>query len=106
MQVEISAPDMLIRPMIGTGGLAREQAHAEIQGLLDRGVAGGLIPALTARTWRDGAKDDTVSLGPIIWTIYEHPDSEDPRKAAMVWLDDLAQTMRGAGVQVSIARLT
>lgn len=105
MQVELVTEDALIRPMVGAGGLTREDAHAEIQGLLDRGVAGGLIPAQTAATWRDGAKDDTVYLGPLIWTIYEHPDGEDPRKAAMVWLEDLASTMRGAGVDVGIARL-
>ncbi|MEN3308956.1 MAG: hypothetical protein V7603_5158 [Micromonosporaceae bacterium] len=103
MQVEIVPQDAQIRPMIGPGGLDRDQAVAEIQGLLDRGVADGAIPAQTARTWRAGAKDDTAYLGPLIWTVYEHLDGEDPRKAALAWLEDLATTMRSAGADVQVA---
>jgi hypothetical protein len=100
MQVEFAPADHLIRPMIGPGGMTREQAHAEVQGLLDRHPP--LAPA--AATWRQGAKDDTVYHGPLIWCIYEHPDGEDPRRAALVWLEDLATTMRSAGADVQVAR--
>lgn len=101
MQAEILPEDMLVRPMIGPGGLTRAQAHAEVQGLLDR------LPALadTAAIWRRGAKDDTVYRGVLTWAIYEYPDGEDPRRAAIVWLEDYAQIMRGAGVDVQVAQL-
>lgn len=100
MQVELVAEDLLVRPMIGPGGLTRKQAHAEIQGLLDR------APALaeTAAIWQAGAKDDTVYLGPFTWTIYEY-DGDDPRRGAIVWLDDYAEIVRGAGVDVQVAQL-
>lgn len=99
MQAELVLEDHLVRPMIGPGGLTREQAHAEIQGLLDR------APALaeTAAVWRAGAKDDTVYRGPFTWTIYEYGD--DVRRGAIVWLEDYAQIMRGAGVDVQVAQL-
>ncbi|WP_213451604.1 hypothetical protein, partial [Rhizomonospora bruguierae] len=104
MQVEVSADDLLIRPMIGPGGLTRDEAHAEIQSLLDRSVAAGL-PGEVARTWRRGAKDDTVYAGLLTWTIYEHPDGEDPRRAALAWLEGYAEAMRGMGLDVQVARL-
>ncbi len=99
MQVEIAEQDRIGWPMIGPGGLTREQAHAEIQSILDQ------VPALAA-TWRRGARDDTVHAGPFIWCIYEH-DGVDPQPAALVWLEDLAATMRrvsGADVQVARPR--
>lgn len=100
MQIEFVADDHQFRPMIGPGGQTREQAHKEIQGLLDR------VPqlAMVAATWRRGAKDDTVYAGDLIWCIYEHPAGEDPRKAAIVWMEDLAVTMRAAGVDVQVAK--
>ncbi len=100
MQVEMVPADAMARPTIGSGGLTRAEAHAEVQSILDR------LPTLagTADAWRRGAKDDTVYAGRLIWTIYEHPEGDDPRRAALVWLEDLAQTMRGAGVDVGVAR--
>lgn len=100
MQVELVSADLQARPMIGPGGLTRDQALAQVQDLLDR------APALAgvAATWRRGAKDDTVYAGPFVWTVYEHPDGEDPRRAALVWLEDFAATMRTAGVDVQVAR--
>ena len=81
--------------------MTREQAHTEVQNLLDR------LPnlATTAATWRRGAKDDTVFAGPLVWCIYEHPAGEDPRRSAQAWLDDFAATMRTAGLDVQIAKL-
>jgi hypothetical protein len=100
MQVELVPADNLVRPMIGPGGLTYEQARAEVQSLLDR------VPALagTAAVWRAGARDDTVYCGPFIWAAYEY-DGVDPRRAAIVWAEGLAETMRGAGVDVQVARL-
>lgn len=102
MQVEIIPDDMQMRPMIGPGGLTWDQAHAEIQSILDRTPELGAVAA----TWRRGAADDTLALGLFIWTIYEHPDGEDPRRAALVWLEDMAETMRGAGfTNIGVAKL-
>lgn len=98
MQLQIVAADMLIKPMIGPGGLTRNQAHTEIQNILDQ--AAKLSPGLEeiAATWRRGAADDTVYAGLLTWTIYEHADGDDPRRAALEWLEDYAQTMRAAGL--------
>lgn len=101
MQAEMFPADHQLRPMIGPGGLTWEQAHGEIQGLLD---GGGTKLATAAATWRAGAKDDTVHHGPLIWCIYEHQDGEDPRIAARLWLEDLAQIMREAGADVQVAK--
>jgi hypothetical protein len=63
MQLQIVADDMLITPMIGPGGLSRDQAHTEIQHLLDQATT--LDPGLEeiTATWRRGAADDTVYAG-------------------------------------------
>jgi hypothetical protein len=101
MQVELVPEDCQIRPLIGPGGLTREQAAAEIQSILD----GHPVLAEIAATWRGGATDDTVYAGPFTWTIYEHPDGEDPRRGALVWLEDYAQIMRTAGLDAQVAHL-
>ena len=97
MQVEMLPDDFLIRPTMGPGQLTRAQAVAEIQSVLD----GDSRLAAAAALWRAGAKDDTVHLGPFIWTVYEHDG--DPADAARAWLEDFAQTMRAAGVDVQVA---
>ncbi|MDG4795083.1 hypothetical protein [Micromonospora sp. WMMD1082] len=101
MQVTIEPADSLIRPMIGPGGLTREQAIGQVQSILDRHPH----LATTAGAWRRGAHDDTVYYGPLVWTVYEYPEGEDPRRAALVWLEEYAATMRGAGVDLQVARL-
>lgn len=101
MQVELRPADMLLTSMVGPGGLSRVEAHAEIRGLLDRHPA----LAATAAIWRQGAVDDTVYAGPFTWVIYEHDQGEDPRRAALVWLEDFASTMRAAGLDVTVAAL-
>lgn len=106
MQLELVPADLTIRPMIGPGGLTRAQALAEVQELLDRAAATAPAMAQLAETWRRGAKDDTVYAGPLVWTVYEHPDGDDPRVAALAWLEDYASTMRAAGLtNVQVARL-
>lgn len=109
LQLELSGADMLGRPAIGDGGLTRDQAHAEVQAILDKAAQKNRTLADTAAMWRRGATDDTVyaqtSTGMLVWAIYPHPDGEDPRKAALAWLDDFADTMRAAGLNVGIAKL-
>jgi len=100
MQIQHRPEDQLAHPMIGPGGLTHSGAHAEIQGLLDANPQLGETAAL----WRH-AKDDTVYAGSFIWCLYQHPDGEDPRRAALAWLEDFATTMRSAGVDVGIAHL-
>jgi hypothetical protein len=104
MQIEITPDDRLIRPMIGPGGLTRDQAHAEVAQILARAAEQTPAVAKLAATWKRGAQDDTVFLGLYAWTIYEHQD-DDPTSAALAWLDDYAQTMRQAGLDVQVARL-
>lgn len=102
MQIELVPEDMLARPLIGPGGLTREQAHAEVQSLLDRAPA----LATVAATWRRGAADDTVYAGPFTWTIYPYPAGDDPRRAALEWLEDFVRIMRDAGMpNVSVAKM-
>lgn len=96
--VEIVPDDRLLRPTIGHGDLTRDEAHHEIQAGLDRVPAFNAVAAL----WRRGAQDDTVYWGPYSWAIYEHPAGQDPRLAALAWLEDLAVTMRAAGVDVQV----
>lgn len=106
LQAEIVPDDRMIRPMIGPGSLTRDQAHAEVQALLDR--LGAVSPAMrqAATTWKRGARDDTVYAEVFTWTIYQHPDGQDPRQAAHAWLEDWAQTIRAAGIpDVQVARL-
>jgi hypothetical protein len=106
MQVELVPADMAIKPTIGRGGLTRDQAFTEVQSQLDEAAI--MAPALRsiADTWRRGAADDTVYAGSLIWTIYEHPEDEDPRRAALVWLEDFAAKMRSAGLtNVQVAKL-
>jgi hypothetical protein len=43
-----------------------------------------------------------VYAGPFVWTIFEY-EGDDPRPAAMVWLEDYAATIRAAGVDVQVA---
>lgn len=107
MQCELVSADALLHPLIGHGGLTHEEAHAEIQAILDRVK----LPAVTATAamWRRGAEDDTVYVGTatgmLIWTIYEHPEGEDPRVGALAWLEDFAEIMRGTGMDVLVASL-
>jgi hypothetical protein len=105
MQLEIIPDDLHILPMIGPGGLTREKALAEVQSILDR--AATLAPDLreASALWKRGAKDDTVYSGPFTWTVYEYADGEDPRAGALAWIEGYAQTMRDAGLDISIPRL-
>ncbi len=106
MQIELIPADMRADPTIGPGELTREQALAEIQSILDRSAPLSREFAATAETWRRGAKDDTVYLGPFSWTVYEYEHGDDPRRGALVWLEDYANIMRAAGLtNIGIAKL-
>jgi hypothetical protein len=105
MQIDMRVEDALATPMVGDGGMTREHAHGQVQQLLDRGVEQGVVPARTAALWRGGAKDDTVFFDRFVWTIYEYPDGEDPRKGALAWLEDYARIVREAtGINVGVAK--
>jgi hypothetical protein len=99
MQVEVIPDDRLIRPVLGPDGLTRDEAFSAVQDLLDGQPA---LAPIAAR-WRLGAKDDTVYVGLRCWTIIEY--DSDPRRAALVWLETYAATMRGAGLDVQVAQL-
>lgn len=106
MMLETVPADLMVRPMIGPGAMTREQAHSEVQALLDRIVGDAPDAKPAAETWRAGAVDDTVGWGPFAWTIYAYPAGEDPRVAAIAWIDDYAETIRNAtGLQVGVYQL-
>lgn len=105
MQIELVPADAQMRPLIGPGSLERPAALAEVQSLLDRAGALSTEIRQLAEVWRRGAKDDTVFGGMFIWTVYEHPAGEDPRKAALAWMEDFAATMRTAGVPVQVPKM-
>jgi len=105
MQIELVPADAQMRPLIGPGSLERPAALGEVQSLLDRAGALSAEIRQLAEVWRRGAKDDTVIGGMFIWTVYEHPEGEDPRKAALAWMEDFAATMRTAGVTVQVPKL-
>ena len=99
LQIEINTSTRIVQSTIGPGELSRDQAIAVVQALLDR------FPPLAraAAQWRAGAEDDLVCFGPVAWTVYEHPDGQDPRFAALVWLHDLATAARAAGAHLYVA---
>lgn len=101
IQAEIIPEQRCVRPLVGAGGMSREQAHAEVQALLDR------LPhfATQAAIWRRGAKDNTVYAGPFIWCLYEHPEGDDPRRGAVSWLEDFAAAIRATGQKMQVERL-
>jgi hypothetical protein len=99
MLIEQLFDDRRMKPIIGPGELSREEAHTYVQEALDA------IPELhsTAELWRPGAEDDVVYWGPWIFAIYEHPTGEDPCRAAIEWLEGLADGMRKFGFNVGVA---
>ncbi|MEU8001611.1 hypothetical protein AB0B66_10660 [Catellatospora sp. NPDC049111] len=97
MQAEITPP--AATSMIGQGSMPRDQAHTEVQSLLDR------LPetAETAAAWRWEAKNHTIYLGPFIRALFEHPENEDPQVGAQAWLDDFFRSVRATGAQIEVA---
>jgi hypothetical protein len=110
MQVEISTDDLQVVPAIGPGGVTREIAHRKVLEILER-VAAARSPrwpdfdAGVLDVWRHGAIDDTVTAPPFVWTIYEYPEGEDPRQAAMAWLHEFAAVMASTGLDAQVATL-
>lgn len=111
MLTEYQPADRTARPMIGPGGYTRDQAHAEVQATLDRLAAtnatGAAVFGQLAETWRAGAREDTVYAELFCWTIYEYPAGEDPRRAAVAWLEDFAERMLATGLvdEITVAQL-
>ncbi|ABW10903.1 hypothetical protein Franean1_4367 [Parafrankia sp. EAN1pec] len=100
MQVEIATEDHLLRPMYGLGGLTRAQARAEVQSILDELPT--LAPIAEVRR-RDHAKDDTAFCNQRMWTVYTYAGT-DPLPAARAWLEDLAQALHRAALDLHVAR--
>lgn len=109
MHVELPIRGGKVEPRMGDGGLTRADAHRKVLELLEhvaelRNPAWPRFESEVLGPWRRGAADDTVMAFPFIWTIYEYPEGEDPRKAAVVWLEDLAVTMRAAGTDIEVEK--
>ncbi|MEV4087451.1 hypothetical protein AB0J43_45045 [Nonomuraea fuscirosea] len=93
-----------IEPMIGTGGMTRQEAHAKVQDLLNEMAAQAPVYfAAAVESWQRGAQDDTVHVqlpkGMVLWALYEYPEGQPPERAAMEWIDDFADIMRQGGAQ-------
>jgi hypothetical protein len=100
LTVRLSISDGFGSPVYGTGGYSHEQAHAEMQAIIDR--LAETYPDLmgaASRTWRRGAEDDLVHMstgdGIMCFALYEYPDGEDPVHAALAWLDDFSISTTG-----------
>lgn len=100
MQIQIDGGMLL--PMVSEGGMTRDAARGEVQRQLDA-MAAVLPEAVRIATmWReDRAKDDTVRVGPFMWTLL-HAERGHAVEAATEWLDDFASIMEQAGVSVII----
>lgn len=101
LQLEVVPADLLVRPVVGPGGLTREGALAEVQSILDQASLLNSAMVVTAGLWRRGAKDDTVYFSRFAWAVFEH-DGEDPMPAARAWLEDYVEILRSAGLDVGI----
>lgn len=103
--LEQHAEDMILRPIIGPEDpaelLTYEQAHREVQQLLDGLAAQDQRVRDLAEQWRAGAKDDTVYIGPRILTLYECPD-DDCAAGYQTFVNEWQQILRQSGLTVDV----
>jgi hypothetical protein len=94
LEVDISLDDLLARPVIGAGGFTRDEAHSQIQKILD------VDPRLSraAEQWRMDVQ--RVRVGSRVWTTYEY--QVDLRAAALSLLDDGQRSFRAAGIAIRV----
>ncbi|MBM0274033.1 hypothetical protein [Micromonospora tarensis] len=97
LHVDVSLDDLLARPAVGPGYFTRDEAHAQVQQILDADPALGRA----AGQWRMDVQ--RVRVGSQTWTIYEYDD--DPQRAALAWLDEYLRSLREAGVDIRVATL-
>ncbi|MFG6446245.1 hypothetical protein ACFXQA_13365 [Microbacterium sp. P07] len=97
--LQVETAGRMLHPVLGPGGMTREQAHREVRALLNLHVestphASGLLDA-----WDEGAADDTVFAGPFLWAIYE---ADDTVVGGREWVDDLARGLRRGGSKTRV----
>ena len=97
LQVEVAG--RRLHPVIGPGGLTRQEAHARVRSLLERFVEFAAYADGIVEEWDAGARDDTAYAGSLLWAIYE---SDDFVEGAHAWVDDLARTLRRSGGKVTV----
>lgn len=98
LQVEIAG--RTLHPVCGPGALSRDEAHAVVLRLLLRHAETTSFAEPLVAAWQEGAADDTVYAGSLLWAIYE---ADDPTAGAHAWVEELAATLRRGGSKVRIA---
>ncbi len=101
MQIELIANEMRLDPMIGPGGLTRDQAHWAVESKLQQIVRERPSVAKLLAEWTADETKNTLSFGRTTWVIYE---ADDPVEGAADWIEEYARTLeRTGGLKVSIA---
>ena len=90
MMISFQADTNRGTPQIGPGDLSHGDAREAIQQVLS--TSGFPI----AEVWRRGAKDNTVWVGDLVFTIYSHEPGRS-FYAACDWLRDFASIAKSAG---------
>lgn len=98
--LQVETAGRMLHPVVGPGGMTRDEAHRRVRALLTMHVettphASGLLAA-----WDEGADDDTVFAGQFLWAIYE---ADDPVSGGRAWVEDLAEGLRRSGAKIRIA---
>lgn len=98
--LQVETAGLRLHPTVGPGGLTRAQAHARVRSLLV--LVAETIPDADELicAWDAGVRDDTVSIGPWVWCIYE---AEDEQAGARAWVEDLAARLRRSGSRVRVS---
>jgi hypothetical protein len=86
MMLERVPGDPMVRPTVGPEWVEFEDAHKEIQNILDRLQEVRPDSAHIADLWRGGAKDNIAFFGPFVWVVYAQEGVETPQAGATEWL--------------------
>lgn len=97
--LQVETAGALLHPIFGPGGMSRAQAHARVRALIALHAESTPGAAVLLEAWDAGAPDDTVYVGPYLWSIYE---ADDAAAGGREWVEDLATTLRGSGSKIRV----